>query len=57
MLLLAQGRTEEARHLLEPLHDDLCLVYGPEDELTVEAAEALAVIRLDLDGGGPGASP
>jgi hypothetical protein len=50
MLLLAQGGAEEARQLLEPLHDDLCLVYGPEDDLTVEVAEALALIRLDLDG-------
>ncbi|MDQ0601057.1 hypothetical protein QF037_005402 [Streptomyces canus] len=26
------------------------MVFGPEDEMTVEIAEALAVIRLDLDG-------
>ncbi len=49
MLLLAQGRAEEAQRLLEPLHDDLCVVFGPEDELTVEVAEALALIRLGLD--------
>ncbi|MDX3779740.1 serine/threonine-protein kinase [Streptomyces europaeiscabiei] len=53
MLLLAQGQAEDARLLLEPLHDDLCLVYGPEDELTVEVAEALALIRLGLDDTGP----
>jgi eukaryotic-like serine/threonine-protein kinase len=28
----------------------MCMVFGPEDEMTVEIAEALAVIRLDLDG-------
>lgn len=50
MLLLAQGRTAEARQVLEPLHQDMCMVFGPEDEMTVEIAEALAVIRLDLDG-------
>ena len=50
MLLLAQGRADEARALLEPLHDVRNLVYGPEDEMTLEVAEALAVLRLDLDG-------
>ncbi|WP_432034563.1 serine/threonine-protein kinase [Streptomyces antibioticus] len=50
MLLLAQGRTAEARQVLEPLHQDMCMVFGPEDEMTAEIAEALAVIRLDLDG-------
>ncbi|WP_420719070.1 protein kinase domain-containing protein [Streptomyces sp. WM6386] len=52
MLLLAQGSTEEAQQLLGPLHDDLCLVYGAADELTVEVTEALALIRLGLDGTG-----
>jgi tetratricopeptide (TPR) repeat protein len=50
MLLLAQGRTAEVQQVLEPLHQDMCMVFGPEDEMTVEIAEALAVIRLDLDG-------
>ncbi|MGW0187169.1 hypothetical protein ACWDV7_15600 [Streptomyces sp. NPDC003362] len=50
MLLLAQGRTAEARQVLEPLRQDMCMVFGPEDEMAVEIAEALAVIRLDLDG-------
>jgi hypothetical protein len=49
MLLLAQGRAVEARQVLEPLHQDMCMVFGPDDEMTVEIAEALAVIRLDLD--------
>ncbi|MGW1808136.1 hypothetical protein [Streptomyces sp. NPDC002078] len=35
--------------MLEPLHDDMCVVYGPDDEETVEIAEALARIRLTLD--------
>jgi hypothetical protein len=52
MLLLAQGRAAEARQVLEPLHQDMCMVFGPDDEMTVEIAEALAVIRLGLDGDG-----
>jgi hypothetical protein len=56
MLLLAQGRTADALGVLEPLHADLCVVWGPDDELTAEVAETLAVIRLDLDGG-PSGSP
>lgn len=51
MLLLAQGRAAEAFDVMEPLHADLCMVFGPDDELTAEVAETLAVIRLDLDGG------
>lgn len=54
MLLLAQGRTAEAYDVLQPLHADLCVVLGPQDELTEEVAETLAVIRLDLDGGASG---
>jgi hypothetical protein len=50
MLLLAQGRTADAYAVLDPLHTDLCMVLGPDDELTAEVAETLAVIRLDLDG-------
>jgi tRNA A-37 threonylcarbamoyl transferase component Bud32 len=53
MLLLAQGRTAEARQVLEPLHGDLCMVFGPEDESAAEIAEVLAVLRLDLDSQGP----
>ncbi|TLQ43734.1 serine/threonine-protein kinase [Streptomyces marianii] len=52
MLLLAQGRAADAVVVLEPLHADLNVVYGPADELTAEVAEALALIRLDLDGQG-----
>ncbi|WP_322986038.1 serine/threonine-protein kinase [Streptomyces sp. S584] len=50
MLLLAQGDAPEAQLILAPLHDDLCLVYGPTDDLSEEVAEALALIELDLDG-------
>ncbi|MBG7698561.1 serine/threonine protein kinase [Streptomyces sp. MC1] len=57
MLLLAQGRTADAFDVLDPLHADLSLVFGPDDELTAEVAETLAVIRLGLDGGSPGSSP
>ncbi|WWQ69204.1 serine/threonine-protein kinase [Streptomyces sp. Q6] len=51
MLLLAQGRAPDARAVLEPLHADLCVVYGEDDEMTAEVAEALSVIRrLEDDG-------
>ena len=52
MLLIAQGQAAEALNVLEPLHADLLLVLGPDDELTTEVAETLAVIRLGLDGPG-----
>ncbi|MER6259051.1 protein kinase [Streptomyces sp900105245] len=48
-LELSEGRLVEARRMLEPLHDDMCVVYGPDDEDTVEIAEALARIHLTLD--------
>lgn len=54
MLLVAQGRAAEARQVLEPLHQDMCMVFGPDDEMTVEIATALALIRLDLDGDAAG---
>ncbi|MFB7442849.1 protein kinase [Streptomyces mirabilis] len=49
-LELSEGRLVEARRMLEPLYDDMCVVYGPDDEETVEIAEALARIRLTLNG-------
>jgi hypothetical protein len=49
-LELSEGRLVEARRTLGPLHDDMCVVYGPDDEDTVEIAEALTRIRLTLDG-------
>ncbi|MEE4495342.1 serine/threonine-protein kinase [Streptomyces sp. BE230] len=52
MLLLAQGQAAEADRILRPLHDDLCVVFGADDEMTEEVAEALSLIRLDLDGPG-----
>ncbi|MGW6291107.1 protein kinase domain-containing protein [Streptomyces sp. NPDC055058] len=54
MMLLAQQRAAEAYDVLEPLHTDLCVVLGPDDELTAEVAETLDVIRLDLDGDASG---
>ncbi|MET8569363.1 protein kinase [Streptomyces sp. NPDC004783] len=57
VLLLAQQRAAEAFDVLEPLHADLCVVFGPDDELTAEVAETLAVIRLDLDGDSAGSVP
>ncbi|MFG2924401.1 protein kinase [Streptomyces sp. NPDC048305] len=50
MLLLARGEASEAQLVLAPLHEDLCLVYGPEDDMSGEVAEALSLIELDLDG-------
>ncbi|MEU9089675.1 serine/threonine-protein kinase [Streptomyces sp. NPDC048428] len=52
MLLLARGQAAEADLILRPLHDDLCVVFGPGDEMSEEVAEALALIRLGLDGSG-----
>ncbi|MER6151340.1 hypothetical protein [Streptomyces hirsutus] len=49
-LELSAGRLVEARRILESLHADMCVVYGPDDEDTVEIAEALTRIRLALYG-------
>jgi hypothetical protein len=54
MLLLAQQRAAEAFDVLEPLYQDLCVVFGPDHELTAEVADTLAVLRLDLNGGALG---
>ncbi|MFI1764188.1 hypothetical protein ACH41H_19365 [Streptomyces sp. NPDC020800] len=35
---------------LNPLRTDMCVVHGLTDEDTVEIAEALARIRITLDG-------
>ncbi|WP_328301274.1 hypothetical protein [Streptomyces sp. NBC_00435] len=48
-MLFAQGWVAEARQILALLHEDLCVVYRPDDEMTAEIAEALASIRLDSD--------
>ncbi|MFJ4734591.1 hypothetical protein ACIP6V_20320 [Streptomyces sp. NPDC088770] len=49
-LELSEGRLVEARRMLQSLHADMCVVCGPDDEDTVEIADALAWIRLTLDG-------
>ena len=46
----AASYAAEAGRVLVPLYDDLCLVVGADDEMAQEVAEALALIRLDLDG-------
>ena len=46
-LLLAQGRTTEARDVFEPLHQDMQVVFGPDDELTADVEELLRLIHLD----------
>jgi hypothetical protein len=48
-LLLAQDNLVEALAVLEPLRDDLVVVYGPDDEQTSEVEQAIALIRRDLD--------
>jgi tetratricopeptide (TPR) repeat protein len=52
-LLLSEGRYAEAREVLEALHEDLCLIVGPDDEETVEIADALTRIRLAYDSRNP----
>jgi hypothetical protein len=46
MLLLSEGNVTEAVAELQPLYEDLCLVYGPRHEETQEVADALARLRL-----------
>lgn len=46
VLLLSEGKATEAADELQPLHDDLCVVYGPEHERTLEVADLLARLRL-----------
>ncbi|MGA3565421.1 protein kinase domain-containing protein [Melissospora conviva] len=47
VLLMSQGETKQALAELAPLHDDLMLLFGPDDERTQEIADLLA--RLDPD--------
>lgn len=46
VLLLSESSMQEAVTVLKPLHDDLCLVYGPDSEDAQEVAAILARIRL-----------
>ncbi|MFD0783053.1 serine/threonine protein kinase, partial [Micromonospora azadirachtae] len=46
MLLLSEGKAAEAADELQPLHDDLCVVYGPQHEETREVADVLARLRF-----------
>ncbi|MGW0434074.1 protein kinase domain-containing protein [Micromonospora sp. NPDC003197] len=50
ILLLAEGDLEQAAAELIPLHEDLCLVYGPDHEETQEVADVLLRLRR-ADGG------
>ena len=45
-LLLNEGRATAAAELLKPLYDDLCLVYGPHHEESVEVDGILARLRM-----------
>ncbi|MET9300660.1 serine/threonine-protein kinase [Micromonospora aurantiaca] len=46
ILLVSEDKAAEATDELQPLHDDLCVVYGPDHELTREVADLLARLRL-----------
>ncbi|SEG25919.1 Serine/threonine protein kinase [Thermomonospora echinospora] len=46
VLLIAEGDAEAAFDVLEPLHEDLCLLNGPDHEDTQEIADLLARLRL-----------
>jgi tetratricopeptide (TPR) repeat protein len=46
ILLLAEGRSAEAGQVLQPLHDDLALVYGPDHEDTREIADVLTRLHI-----------
>ncbi|MGV9250119.1 hypothetical protein [Streptomyces sp. NPDC003697] len=50
-MLLSQGDPEEARACLEALYEDVVLVHGPRHDVAAEAAEVLAMLRRELDGG------
>ncbi|MEU7947418.1 serine/threonine-protein kinase [Micromonospora taraxaci] len=50
ILLVSEDKAAEAADELQPLHDDLCVVYGPDHELTREVADLLARLRLAADG-------
>ncbi|RLL68721.1 serine/threonine-protein kinase [Streptomyces sp. Z26] len=50
-LLLAESRLTDARSMLEPLHADMCVVYGPDDAETREIANVLARIDYGLSQG------
>jgi hypothetical protein len=45
-LLLTEGRAAEAYAELQPVHEDLCLLYGPDHPDAREVADALARLRL-----------
>jgi tRNA A-37 threonylcarbamoyl transferase component Bud32 len=45
-LLLSEDDTDAAAEVLEPLYQDLCLLYGPEHEDSEEVSEMLARLRL-----------
>jgi tetratricopeptide (TPR) repeat protein len=46
VLLVSEGKTAEAVAVLQPLYDDLCLVYGPHNEDSEEVGGILARLRL-----------
>ncbi|CCH17802.1 serine/threonine-protein kinase [Micromonospora lupini] len=50
ILLVSEDKAAQAADELQPLHDDLCVVYGPDHELTREVADLLARLRLAADG-------
>ncbi|WP_249713909.1 hypothetical protein [Rhizomonospora bruguierae] len=49
-LLISEGKAAEAAHELQPLYDDLCLIYGPQHEQAREVAGLLALLRFAAGG-------
>jgi tRNA A-37 threonylcarbamoyl transferase component Bud32 len=45
-LLLSEEDTDAAAEVLEPLYQDLCVVYGPDHQDSQEVSEMLARLRL-----------
>ncbi|WP_208648562.1 hypothetical protein [Micromonospora inaquosa] len=50
ILLVPEDKPAEDVNKLQPLHDDVCVVDGPEHELTREVADLFARLRLAADG-------
>lgn len=46
VLLLSEGKAREAAAVLRPLHDDLCVVFGPDDDSAQEVADILSRLRM-----------
>ncbi|WP_405147155.1 hypothetical protein OG589_06745 [Sphaerisporangium sp. NBC_01403] len=45
-LLAAEGQVEDAVAVLQPLHEDLAVLYGPGHHRTLEVGDLLARLRI-----------